>query len=41
MNMKEEINKIFIVNTELKIYSENRVNQFLNRKQYVYSTMLY
>jgi hypothetical protein len=30
--MKEEINKIFIVNTELKVYSENRVNQFLNRK---------
>lgn len=30
--MKEEINKIFIVNTELKVYSENRVNQFLNRR---------
>lgn len=30
--MREEINKIFIVNTELKVYSENRVNQFLNRK---------
>ena len=30
--MKEEINKIFIINTELKVYSENRVNQFLNRK---------
>jgi hypothetical protein len=30
--MKEEINKIFIVNSELKTYSENRVNQFLNRR---------
>jgi hypothetical protein len=30
--MKEEINKIFIVTSELKNYSDNRVNQFLNKR---------
>lgn len=30
--MKEEINKIFIVTSELKNYSDNRVSQFLNRR---------
>lgn len=28
----EEINQIYIVNSELKVYSENRVSQFLNRR---------
>ena len=32
--MKEEINKIFIVNTELKVYTENRVNKQLYKKAF-------